>query len=176
MKVYKYLYNYCTDMKKHKHHIIPRHMGGTNDKSNLIELTIEEHAEAHRILHEKYGKWQDFVAWKALSGQISSDEARRLLVSLLLKGKPKNEEHAAKCRVARLGKKHSEETKKKMSESQTGRKITWDLKATTPEANEKRSKSLTGRPKPVTVCPHCNKSGGVPQMKQWHFNNCKEKK
>lgn len=30
-------------MKKkmmYKHHIIPRHMGGTNDPSNIIELTV----------------------------------------------------------------------------------------------------------------------------------------
>ena len=39
---------------KHKHHIIPKHMGGTDDPSNLIELTVEEHAEAHKILFEKY--------------------------------------------------------------------------------------------------------------------------
>ena len=25
-------------------------MGGTDDPNNLIELTIEEHAEAHRVL------------------------------------------------------------------------------------------------------------------------------
>ncbi len=24
-------------------------------------------------------------------------------------------------------------------------------------------------------CPHCNKEGNVPNMKRWHFNNCKEK-
>ena len=29
-------------------------MGGTNDPSNLVELTVEEHAEAHRVLWEKY--------------------------------------------------------------------------------------------------------------------------
>ena len=40
---------------KHKHHIIPKHMGGTNDPSNLIELTVEEHAEAHKLLWEQYG-------------------------------------------------------------------------------------------------------------------------
>ena len=34
----------------HIHHIIPKHLGGTDDPSNLIKLTIEEHAEAHRIL------------------------------------------------------------------------------------------------------------------------------
>jgi hypothetical protein len=44
---------------KHKHHIIPRHAGGTDDPSNLVELSIEEHAEAHRVLYEKYDRWQD---------------------------------------------------------------------------------------------------------------------
>ena len=31
-------------------------------------------------------------------------------------------------------------------------------------------------PKPKITCPHCNKIGGLPQMKRWHFDNCKEKK
>ena len=61
-------------MKKHKHHIIPRHMGGTDDLSNIIELTVEEHAEAHRLLYEEYGKKEDYVAWKGLEGRISSEE------------------------------------------------------------------------------------------------------
>jgi hypothetical protein len=34
-------------MIKHKHHIIPRHAGGSDDPSNLIEVTIEEHAKLH---------------------------------------------------------------------------------------------------------------------------------
>jgi len=59
---------------KHKHHIIPKHMGGTNDPKNLIELTIEEHAEEHRILYEKYGKNEDYWAWKGLSGQIGKED------------------------------------------------------------------------------------------------------
>ena len=163
-------------MLTHKHHIVPKHMGGTNESSNLIELTVEEHANAHRLLYEQHGKWQDFLAWQALSGQINKEEIRRALTSLALKGKRLSPEHAEKCRIAALGRKHSEETKRKMSDSQKGRKITWDLKSTTPEANMKRSKSLTGRPKPVIMCPHCNKSGGASQMKQWHFDNCKEKK
>jgi hypothetical protein len=52
---------------KHKHHIIPKHMGGSNDPSNLIELTPGEHAEAHRLLYEEYGHWQDYVAWQGLA-------------------------------------------------------------------------------------------------------------
>ena len=39
----------------HKHHIVPKHAGGTNNPENLIELTVEEHAEAHRILYEENG-------------------------------------------------------------------------------------------------------------------------
>jgi hypothetical protein len=52
-------------------------MGGSNDPENLIELTIEEHADAHRILFEKYGKIEDLWAWKGLSGQIGKEELLR---------------------------------------------------------------------------------------------------
>ena len=38
---------------KHKHHIIPKHAGGSNDPNNFVFLTIEEHAEAHRKLYEE---------------------------------------------------------------------------------------------------------------------------
>jgi hypothetical protein len=58
----------------HKHHIVPRHMGGTNEKNNLVMLTIEEHAEAHRLLYEKFNKLEDKIAWKALLGQLNRDE------------------------------------------------------------------------------------------------------
>jgi len=64
--------------RKHKHHIIPKHMGGSNDPSNLIELTVEQHAQAHLELYEKYGKWQDLIAFKMLSGQITTNEEGRL--------------------------------------------------------------------------------------------------
>lgn len=52
-------------------------MGG-NEKENLVELTIEDHAEAHRLLFEEHGCWQDKIAWQTLSGQISGIEAAQL--------------------------------------------------------------------------------------------------
>jgi hypothetical protein len=57
---------------KHWHHIIPKHMGGTDDPSNLIELTVEQHAEEHRKLYEKYGLEMEHVSkaiardWKVI--------------------------------------------------------------------------------------------------------------
>ena len=63
---------------RHKHHIIPKHMGGSDDPSNMVELSVEEHADAHRVLYEKYGRWQDKLAWKGLSGQIGKEEIARV--------------------------------------------------------------------------------------------------
>lgn len=62
----------------HYHHIIPRHMGGTDDDSNLVKLTVEEHAQAHKLLWEQYGKEEDRIAWLALSGQASSSEVKKM--------------------------------------------------------------------------------------------------
>lgn len=65
----------------HKHHIIPKHMGGTDDPSNIIIVTIEEHANAHKELWEKYGKKEDFIAWKCLSGKSEECEKERIELS-----------------------------------------------------------------------------------------------
>lgn len=58
----------------HKHHIVPKHMGGTDNPDNIIELTIEEHANAHKLLWEQYGNKEDWLAWKGLLGLISKEE------------------------------------------------------------------------------------------------------
>ncbi len=42
-----------------KHHIIPKHMGGDNLDSNLIELSLDDHYTAHILLSECYdGKYK----------------------------------------------------------------------------------------------------------------------
>ena len=70
-----------TTIYYHNHHIIPKHIGGTNDSSNIVRLTVEEHADAHKKLFEKYGRWQDKLAWMGLSGMIGKEEMM-LLVNL----------------------------------------------------------------------------------------------
>ena len=83
----------------HIHHIVPRHMGGSNDKSNLITLTIEEHAMAHKALYEEHGKKADYIAYKSLLKQMDNAERQLGLSSIGGKnnmGKSKSEEHKAK--------------------------------------------------------------------------------
>lgn len=65
-------------MKKHIHHIIPKHMGGGNSPENLITLSIEEHALAHKELWEIHNKEEDRIAYLALSGQNNMPETKRL--------------------------------------------------------------------------------------------------
>lgn len=51
-----------------------------------------------------------------------------------------------------LGKKFSDETKRRMSEA---------------------AKLRHSKPKPIVTCPHCNKTGSSVAMKRWHFDKCK---
>lgn len=106
---------------KHKHHIIPRHMGGTDNPENLKSVTIEEHALEHQKLWKMYNKLQDFMAWKMLSGK--TDEAEKARVVLAKEGFKKFmlsdtfDEWKETQRINATGHKQSEETKSKRSAS-----------------------------------------------------------
>ena len=159
----------------HNHHIIPRHAGGTDDPSNLVKLTIEQHAEEHRKLYEQYGRWQDNLAHRALSGMISNQEA--LLESMSHKGE----------RNPMYGKKHPEERIERMRECKVGDKNPFYGKKHSNETlsimREKAVKSeawkadmsnkMKGRVREKIACPHCSKTGGAGVMNRWHFDNCK---
>tara|TARA_R110000851_G_C12824488_1_gene539974 strand:- start:11 stop:655 length:645 start_codon:yes stop_codon:yes gene_type:complete len=86
--------------------------------------------------------------------------------------------------------KHSEKTKQLLSELQKGKsswnkgksmpddtkqkiKIAREKQIITDETKRKISEANKGKKKPKATCPHCGKSGGLPQMIQWHFDNCK---
>jgi hypothetical protein len=121
---------------KHKHHIIPKHMGGTDNPDNLVELTVEEHAEAHRLLYEEYNRIQDKRAWLGLARIMSGKE---IIADIL--SSPKSEEHKQKISRAlkgrsapwALGNKNAsvlkgrtmkEETRQKIANSKIGKERT----------------------------------------------------
>ncbi len=95
-------------------------MGGTDDPSNLIELTVEEHADAHRLLWEKYGHKEDELAWKGLAGIIGKEELLHEL--FVMSGKKSRPPIGHK---ANFGRKWSDEYKQNMSKIITGRPIKW---------------------------------------------------
>jgi hypothetical protein len=79
----------------HRHHIIPRHAGGNDEPSNIVLLTVEEHAEAHKKLWEEHGRIQDKLAWLMLSKQIEAGrsayaELMRLAVLKSIETRRKN--------------------------------------------------------------------------------------
>jgi hypothetical protein len=58
-----------------KHHIIPRHLGGTDDAENLIALTYLDHAQAHRLLYETFGMAPDHAAWRRWEVAAQDEQA-----------------------------------------------------------------------------------------------------
>ena len=92
-------------------------MGGTDDPSNLIELTVEEHAEAHRKLYEEHGNEYDLIAWRCLSGQINNMEANIQATKVANTGRApwnKGKKGVSGGQLKGIG--HTEETKKLISE------------------------------------------------------------
>jgi hypothetical protein len=183
--------------KTHTHHILPRHMGGTDEPENLIELTIEEHAEAHRILYEQHGHWQDYCAWQALSGQISNQDAIKFAQSSASKdwmrteaGKKKMRDAWVKRKEKGLGipwnkgrtkedheglKKLSEINKKMRTEDPSRLSNIGDInrgKSFDDNHKEKLSKAAKNRPR--KTCPHCGKSVIKQMFIRWHGEKCKQ--
>lgn len=75
----------------HKHHIIPKHMGGTDDPKNIIKVNTTMHAFLHKLLWEEHGNQYDFIAWKCLSGQITNEEANIMATRVANTGRKWNE-------------------------------------------------------------------------------------
>ena len=85
----------------HKHHIVHRHAGGTDNPSNIVELTIEDHAIAHKVLYGLYGRWQDKLAYESLLGLKDGGLIQLEAVKLANTGKKLSEEHKQKIRSYR---------------------------------------------------------------------------
>lgn len=60
----------------HAHHIIPRHMGGKDDVSNITYLTVKEHIFAHKLLWKINKNPNDLRAMYMLGANLTSEQRR----------------------------------------------------------------------------------------------------
>jgi hypothetical protein len=112
-------------------------MGGSDDPSNLIQLTIEEHAKAHKKLYDEHGRWQDKLAWEGLAGIIGHEEAvlrsmsklgrkhsleTRAKMSISAKNSPLALKQCSRLTAMRTGSIHTPETRKKIGDANRGKK------------------------------------------------------
>jgi hypothetical protein len=56
-----------------RHHIVPKWMGGSNDKSNLVLLTAREHYLCHYLLFLSYKDRPSSAAFHKMNNTINSD-------------------------------------------------------------------------------------------------------
>jgi len=144
-----------------KHHIIPKCLGGTNDKSNLVKLTAREHFICHLLLVKMtddkglraklaYASMQQSRGSKNKGFKINSKvyEMVRRELSEAMTGSSKTDEQKIKQSLTmkgRPGHKHTEEHKKYIKEILTGKKKT-------PEHCENLRLTHIGRKCPTQKC------------------------
>ena len=133
------------------HHIVPRSLGGSNDKDNLISLTPRQHYIAHWMLWKacggvagrsffmmsnlgKYGKVNSTTYAQArenYSEQVKKQMAKR-------PNRPAfTPEHREKLRQAKLGCKLSTEHRANVGKSRLGRKLSEEHKMTISNTKKK---------------------------------------
>ncbi|MBC8429776.1 MAG: hypothetical protein H8D92_00105 [Pelagibacteraceae bacterium] len=117
-------------------------------------------------------------------------EEHKKKMSLMFRGVPKTEAHKQAMRDNHAdvsgennpmygkagfgGKKHSEETKKKMSLSMSGRIRTAEHRLNLSKAKKGKPSMIKGHKYETRICPHCGVQGGGGNMTRHHFDNCRE--
>lgn len=117
------------------HHVVPRCMGGSNDESNLVLLTPEEHYVAHQLLVKMHPENTNLVYAAHMMAINAGSQPRNnkmygwlrrrysKVVSENMLGKPKTEEHKQNISKALTGKSKSKEHVQKMRERTVGNDI-----------------------------------------------------
>lgn len=126
------------------HHILPRSMGGADDKSNLVQLTAREHYIAHWLLfrihrnakmasawffmhfhssgHRYSGRAYEYARKAKSQSQIGTNlsDGHRRRIGESLKGRPTTDRQREATKEANKLRKWSDESRRKASEARKG--------------------------------------------------------
>lgn len=205
IKTYNSIINIANSKKRVKgktyfelHHIIPKSIGGNNNKNNLVLLTAKEHFICHHLLikiHPSSKPLHD-AFWLMCNNFSSKNQTRYKPNSITyesaklkksknarqkwLKDNPNNHRDSSGINNPMFGihrygkdnpfygKKHTKKSKNLISQTKKGIKLK-------PEHKEKLKKSWENRP--IITCPHCGKTSiHAGNMNRYHFDNCKSLK
>lgn len=111
---------------KESHHILPRCMGGSNEQTNLVYLTAQEHFVAHQLLVKIYPSNRKLIYALQMMCISSGNQIRSNKIYAWIK---------KQVIEARIDFRHSDETKEKMSNTRKGRKQTKDWVQKRTDAN-----------------------------------------
>lgn len=104
---------------KELHHIVPRCLGGSNEKDNLVYLTARQHFIAHWLLYKIYGGSKLANAWYAMCRVGHGQGARRVNSAYYKYAKETRSRYLSEESLGIknhfFGKKHSIESRNKMS-------------------------------------------------------------
>jgi hypothetical protein len=133
-----------------KHHIIPRCIGGSDHRENIVSLTAREHFVCHLLLTKMTtGKVKQAMCWAVGKFAQTNKNQTRKFTSWEYKKIREN------ISLARTGTKHSEATRKKMSEKRKG-KTPWNKGIKqgphSEESNKARAATLKGRKRTEEFC------------------------
>lgn len=126
---------------KEKHHIIPKCINGNNKKENLICLLPEEHYVAHQLLVKIYPENEKLIyAAKMMCASNYSIKRNNKLYGWLKNKWSENHSKIMKTKPSkRIGIKHTEESKEKISQSRRENPIIY-----TEELCQKMSQNASG--------------------------------
>jgi hypothetical protein len=190
--------------KKHQgiyyenHHIVPRSLGGSDSKENLVLLTAKEHFISHKLLlfispnnESIIRAFHMMCHFQNGNYDISSKDyrySRELLSEILRKREPWNKgktgifskESLNKIRKTWKNKKHTEETKEKMRNSKLGErnpifgKDSPNKGKIQPCSEKQKIKlSIAAKKIPKIECKYCHKLTSPGNYSKWHGEKCK---
>ena len=130
-----------------KHHIIPKSIGGTNNKDNLVRLTAKEHRLVHILLPRMtidpaHTKSMWYALWMMLRTKNNNQQRKISKGSAFEIAKIKVAENSSRLHK---GKTVSKETREKLSKSCQGRPSAFKGKTHSKEAKKKLSESHKGK-------------------------------
>jgi NUMOD3 motif len=171
------------------HHILPKSLGGSNKKENLVRLTPREHFVCHLLLskmHSGKEKQKMVYALWAIMNLCNNHQHRRKVKGRLYENLRKefvsaqrstigaNRVNTGKKRPDRTSASFTTEWKANISAAKKG-KPTWN-KGISHSDETKALQSQLAKNRPVQECPHCKKLvAGPSNFLRWHNDNCKLK-